>query len=74
MPIKYISHIPNTVEGQAILNNFVRTRRVLRYRDNDKVFDRVKRGLPLYEIEKIESIGNNPNNLVIRGECLSACS
>lgn len=74
MPIKYISHIPNTVEGQAILDNFVRTRRILRYRDNDKVFDRVKRGLPLYEVEKIESIGNNPNNLVIRGECLSACA
>jgi len=74
MPIKYISHIPNTVEGQAILDNFVRTRRVLRYRDNDKVFDRVKRGLPLYEVENIESIGNNPNNLIIRGECLSACA
>ena len=74
MPVKYISHIPNTVEGQAILDNFVRTRRVLRYRDNDKVFDRVKRGLPLYEVEKIESIGNNQNNLVIRGECLSACA
>ncbi len=74
MPIKYISHIPNTVEGQAILDNFVRTRRVLRYRDNDKVFDRIKRGLPLYEVEKIESIGNNPKNLVIRGECLSACA
>ncbi len=74
MPVKYISHIPNTVEGQAILDNFVRTRRVLRYRDNDKVFDRVKRGLPLYEVEKIESIGNNPCNLVIRGECLSACA
>jgi adenine-specific DNA-methyltransferase len=62
------------VEGQAILDNFVRTRRILRYRDNDKVFDRIKRGLPLYEVEKIESIGNNPNNLVIRGECLSACA
>jgi len=74
MPIKYISHIPNTVEGQAILDNFVRTRRILRYRDNDKVFDRVKRGLPLYEVEKIESVGNNQKNLVIRGECLSACA
>jgi len=74
MPVKYISHIPNTVEGQAILDNFVRTRRVLRYRDNDKVFDRIKRGLPLYEVEKVESIGNNPKNLVIRGECLSACA
>lgn len=74
MPIKYISHIPNTVEGQAILDNFVRTRRVLRYRDNDKVLDRVQRGLPLYEVEKIESVGNNQKNLVIRGECLSACA
>lgn len=74
MPVKYISYIPNTIEGQAILDNFVRTRRVLRYRDNDKVFERIKRGLPLYEVEKIESIGNNPNNLVIRGECLSACA
>lgn len=74
MPIKYISHIPNTVEGQAILDNIVRTRRILRYRDNDKVFDRIKRGLPLYEVEKIESVGNNPKNLVIRGECLAACA
>ncbi len=92
MPIKYISHIPNTVEGQAILDNFVRTRRILRYRDNDKVFDRVKRGLPLYEVEKIETVNlatlrlsgeeeniNHSNaetqrNLLIRGECLSACA
>ncbi len=78
MPVKYISYIPNTVEGQAILDNFVRTRRILRYRDNDKVFDRIKRGLPLYEVEKIESIGASTssvsNNLVIRGECLSACA
>jgi adenine-specific DNA-methyltransferase len=66
--------MPNTVEGQAILDNFIRTRRVLRYRDNNKVFDRVMRGLPLYELEKIESIGNNPNNIVIRGECLSSCA
>lgn len=74
MPIKYISYIPNTVEGQAVLNNFVRTRRVLRYRDNNKVYDRIKRGLPLYEVEKIESVGNNLKNLIMRGECLSACA
>jgi len=79
MPVKYISHIPNTVEGQAILDNFVRTRRVLRYRDNDKVFDRIKRGLPLYEVEKIESVchserSEESKNLIIRGECLSACA
>ena len=79
MPVKYISYIPNTVEGQAVLDNFVRTRRVLRYRDNDKVFERIKRGLPLYEVEKIESIchsdrSEESKNLVIRGECLSACA
>ncbi|MDI9356264.1 MAG: site-specific DNA-methyltransferase, partial [Chitinophagaceae bacterium] len=62
------------MEGQAVLNNFVRTRRVLRYRDNNKVYDRIKRGLPLYEVEKIESVGNNLKNLIMRGECLSACA
>lgn len=74
MSRKYISFIPETITGQAILDSFVRTRRVIRYRENDKIFDRVKRGLPLYEVEKIESVGNNPNNLIIRGECLSACA
>ncbi|MDI9337264.1 MAG: site-specific DNA-methyltransferase [Alphaproteobacteria bacterium] len=74
MPIKYISHVPNTVQGQAVLDNVVRTRRILKYRDNERVFDRIKRGLPLYEVDKIESVGNNPKNLVIRGECLSACA
>jgi adenine-specific DNA-methyltransferase len=74
MPIKYISYFPETVEGQAILDNFTRTRRVLRYRDNEKVIERIKRGLPLYEVETIESIGSDSENLMIRGECLSACA
>ncbi len=74
MPIKYIPYYPNTVEGQAILDNFARTRRVLRYRDNDKIYERIKRGMPLYDVDTIESVGNNPENLVIRGECLSACA
>lgn len=74
MPLKYISYIPNTIEGQAILDNFTRTRRILRYRDNDKVYERIKRGMPLYEVEKKESVGNNPQNLVIRGDCISACA
>ena len=74
MPIKYIPYTPNTVEGQAILDNLTRTRRVLRYRDNDKVYDRIKRGLPLYEVEKNEIVGENSKNLIIRGECLSACA
>ena len=74
MAIKYVPYFPNTLEGQAVLDNFVRTKRVLRYRDNDQVVERVQRGMPLYEMELKEQIGQNPNNLVIRGECLSACA
>ena len=75
MAIKYISYDPNVLEGQAILDNFVRTQRILRYRDNDKVFERIQRGMPLYEVESQEVVGKNPNhNLVLRGECLSACA
>ena len=74
MPIKYIPYTPNTVEGQAVLDNFSRTQRVLRYRDNDKVYDRIKRGMPYYEVETIEEVGEKSENLVIRGECISACA
>ncbi len=75
MAIKYVPYFPNTLEGQAILDNFRRTKRVLRYRDNDQVIERVQRGMPLYEMETIEQVGENTNqNLVIRGECLSACA
>ncbi len=74
MPIKYIPYTPNTVAGQAVLDNFSRTRRVLRYRDNDKVYDRIKRGMPYYEVEPIEQVGNSIGNFVIHGECISACA
>ena len=75
MAIKYISYDPNVLEGQAILDNFVRTQRILRYRDNGNVFERIQRGMPLYEVESQEVVGKNPNhNLVLRGECLSACA
>lgn len=75
MAVKYIPYYPNTLEGQALLDNFVRTQRILRYRDNDKVVERVLRGMPLYEMEKKESVGDNlGHNMVIRGECLSACA
>jgi adenine-specific DNA-methyltransferase len=74
MPVKYIPYYPNTVEGQAILDNITRTQRVLRYRENDKVFDRIKRGMPYYEVEPIETVGKPSENLVIRGECISACA
>ena len=75
MAIKYISYDPNVLEGQAILDNFVRTQRILRYRDNNKVYERIQRGMPLYEVESQEVVGKNPNhNLILRGECLSACA
>ncbi len=74
MPIKYVPYYPETIEGQAILNNVTRTQRVLRYRDNNKVHDHIRRGMPYYELEKIERVGNNSENMLIRGECISACA
>lgn len=75
MAIKYIPYFPNTLEGQAVLDNFVRTKRILRYRDNDRVEERIQQGMPLYETELQERIGGNQDgNLVLRGECLSACA
>jgi len=67
------------VEGQAVLDNISRTRRILRYRDNDKVISKIMRGMPYYEVEKQEQVGDpstglGVENLVIRGECLSACA
>lgn len=75
MAIKYIPYFPNTLEGQAVLDNFVRTKRILRYRDNDQVEERILQGMPLYETDLQERVGKNPDgNLVLRGECLSACA
>ena len=61
MAVRYIPYFPNTLEGQALLDNFVRTKRVLRYKDNDKVIERIERGMPLYEVELTEKIGDNSN-------------
>lgn len=75
MPIKYIPYVPNTIEGQAILDNITRTQRILRYRENDKVYQKIQRGMPYYEVETIETVGDNTNeNIIMRGECLSACA
>jgi len=74
MPTKYIPYTPNTVEGQAVLDNFTRTNRVLRYRENNVVYDRIKRGMPYYELETLEEVGEKSDNLVIRGECISSCA
>jgi adenine-specific DNA-methyltransferase len=75
MAIKYIPFYPNVVDGQAILNNFVRTQRILRYRESDKATERIVRGMPLYEVTETERVGNNTdNNMIIHGECVSACA
>ena len=72
MPIKYVPFIPEPVEGQAVLGNF---NRILKYKGADDVSMVLQRGMPLYEMEKQETVGENPDgNLVIRGECVSACA
>ena len=75
MAVKYIPYYPNTLEGQALLDNFVRTRRILRYRDNDRIVEHIQRGMPLYEVESLEKKGDNAqHNLIMHGECLSTCA
>ncbi len=86
MPVKYIPYLPQTVEGQAILNNFQRTRRILEYRDSERAIQRTQRGMPLYEVETTERVntpspcegegegGEVAQNLLIRGECVAACA
>lgn len=72
MPIKYVPFIPEPVEGQAVLGNF---NRILRYKGADEVSMTLQRGMPLYEMEKKETVGENADgNMVIRGECVSACA
>lgn len=72
MPIKYVPFIPEPVEGQAVLGNF---NRILRYKGADDVSMTLQRGMPLYEMEKQETVGKNADgNMVIRGECVSACA
>lgn len=72
MPIKYVPFIPEPVEGQAVLGNF---NRILKYKGADDVSMTLQRGMPLYEMEKSETVGENADgNMVIRGECVSACA
>ena len=72
MSAKFIPFMPDPVKGQAILD-FTRT---LRYYGDDKVKDRLRRGMPRYEMELKELVGADAktDNFVIRGECLSACA
>ncbi len=72
MPIKYVPFVPEPIEGQAVLKNF---NRILKYKGADDTSMVLERGMPLYEVEKLETVGENKNNnMVIRGECVSACA
>ena len=72
MAVKYIPFFPEPIEGQALLNNFNRT---LRYRGVEDLNGRLRRGMPYYEVETTEKVGDaDTDNMVIRGECLSACA
>lgn len=75
MAIKYIPFNPTVLQGQAVLSNFTRTRKILSYRGDDEVEPHITRGMPLYETKEIETRGENKDdNLIIRGECISACA
>ena len=72
MPIKYVPFIPEPIEGQAVLGNF---NRILRYRGANETSMILQRGMPLYDMEKVETVGENKDgNMVIHGECVSACA
>lgn len=72
MPIKYVPFIPEPIEGQAVLGSF---NRILKYKGADDVSMTLQRGMPLYEMVKQETVGKNVDgNMVIRGECVSACA
>lgn len=75
MAVRYIPYYPDTLEGQARLDNFVRTSRMLFYKDNNQVKTRIQRGMPLYEVTESETVGATPDgNIVMHGECLSTCA
>lgn len=72
MPIKFVPFIPEPAEGQAVLQNF---NRILKYKGSDAVQGVLQRGMPLYEMETLETVGDNKDgNMIIRGECVSACA
>ena len=74
MAIKYIPFY-TPLEGQAVLGNFVRTKRLLDYRGNRDVVPVVERGMVKYDLLREEPVGSNPQgNMVVRGDCVSTCA
>ncbi|MDE5807486.1 MAG: site-specific DNA-methyltransferase, partial [Muribaculaceae bacterium] len=74
MATKYIEYPPRVLQGQSALK-FNRTRKMLIYKGDNDVASHISRGLPLYETKLQEKRGENENgNLIMRGECISACA
>ena len=74
MAIKYIPFY-TPLEGQAVLGNFVRTKRLLDYRGNKDVVPVLERGMVKYDMVREEPVGSNPQgNMVVRGDCVSTCA
>ena len=71
MPIKYIPFIPEPVEGQAVLGNF---NRILRYKGADELSMTLQRGMPLYEMEKQETVGENTGGTLVMAICSFAAN
>lgn len=75
MAIKYISYDPQPLQGQAVLNCFRRTRRMLSYQGDNELDAHIERGMPLYEVQRTEQVNDGSNeNLLLRGECISVCA
>lgn len=72
MTIRYIPYQPEPVTGQALLSNF---NRVLKYKGSNDLESRIVRGMPLYEAELVETVGQaDSGNMVFRGDCISTCA
>lgn len=75
MAVKYISYDPQPLQGQAVLNCFRRTRRMLSYQGDGELEAHIERGMPLYEVMRTEQVNGGSNeNLLLRGECISVCA
>ena len=75
MAIKYISYDPNVLEDKLYLITLCARSAFFATVITTRCLNVLSVGMPLYEVESQEVVGKNSNhNLVLRGECLSACA
>lgn len=68
MAVKYIPYQTDPLRGQAVLP-------FLRYRKDYETKNFFLRGMPAFEVELVEKVGNGKtDNKVIHGDCLNACA